>query len=66
MAQSEGYLTSCPRPLDQRILRLSRCGVCSSDVHTLTQGWGESMLSLIMGHEIISTVTYVRDEVPEF
>ncbi|RPD54028.1 GroES-like protein [Lentinus tigrinus ALCF2SS1-6] len=47
-------------------IAITHCGVCGSDVHTLTQGWGESKLPLIVGHEIIGTVTRVGDKVKDF
>ena len=35
-------------------IAITHCGVCGSDVHTLTQGWGEtSALPLVVGHEIV-------------
>jgi len=39
------------------------CGVCSSDVHTVTGGWGEPFLPLIPGHEIAGKVIRVGDKV---
>ncbi|OJT05094.1 NADP-dependent alcohol dehydrogenase 6 [Trametes pubescens] len=45
---------------------ITHCGVCGSDVHTLTQGWGESKLPLVVGHEIVGTVARVGDKVTEF
>ncbi|KAI0666670.1 GroES-like protein [Trametes maxima] len=47
-------------------IAITHCGVCGSDVHTLTQGWGESKLPLVVGHEIVGTVTRVGDKVIEF
>ncbi|KAI0633868.1 GroES-like protein [Trametes polyzona] len=47
-------------------LAITHCGVCGSDLHTLTQGWGESKLPLVAGHEIVGTVTRVGDKVKEF
>ncbi|GBE81580.1 NADP-dependent alcohol dehydrogenase 6 [Sparassis crispa] len=47
-------------------IAITHCGVCGSDVHTLTQGWGESNLPLVVGHEIIGKVTRVGDKVTEF
>jgi len=36
------------------------CGVCGSDVHTITGGWGDpSVLPLCVGHEIIGKVIKV-------
>ena len=40
-------------------LAITHCGVCGSDVHTLTQGWGASKLPLVVGHEIVGVVTRV-------
>ena len=39
--------------------------VCGSDVHTLTQGWGASKLPLVVGHEIVGTVTRVGRNVAD-
>lgn len=47
-------------------LAITHCGVCGSDVHTLTQGWGKSQLPLVVGHEIIGIVTRVGDKVKDF
>ncbi|PCH43607.1 GroES-like protein [Wolfiporia cocos MD-104 SS10] len=47
-------------------IAITHCGVCGSDVHTLTQGWGESKLPLVAGHEIVGKVTRVGDKVSEF
>ncbi|EIW62534.1 GroES-like protein [Trametes versicolor FP-101664 SS1] len=47
-------------------ISITHCGVCGSDLHTLTQGWGESKLPLIAGHEIVGTVTRVGDRVTGF
>ena len=42
---------------------ITHCGVCGSDVHTLKQGWGESKLPLVVGHEIVGHATRVGDNV---
>ena len=47
-------------------ISITHCGVCGSDVHTLTQGWGETKLPLIVGHEIIGNVVRVGKNVKEF
>ena len=42
-------------------------GVCGSDVHTITGGWGELGSGWVCpGHEIVGKVTHVGDEVTEF
>jgi len=43
------------------------CGVCGSDVHTITGGWGElSAKPICVGHEIIGKVLRVGSKVKEF
>ncbi|CAG8961700.1 hypothetical protein HYFRA_00006240 [Hymenoscyphus fraxineus] len=43
------------------------CGVCGSDVHTITGGWGElGTTPLCVGHEIIGKVIRVGKAVKEF
>lgn len=39
------------------------CGVCGSDVHTISGGWGDHPLPLCVGHEVIGRVTRVGDNV---
>ena len=40
------------------------CGVCGSDVHTITGGWGElSVTPLCVGHEVIGKVLRVGSKV---
>lgn len=47
-------------------IKTNVCGVCSSDVHTITVGWGEPILPLISGHEIAGVLTKVGSKVTEF
>ncbi|GAA5862398.1 hypothetical protein JCM8547_007628 [Rhodosporidiobolus lusitaniae] len=42
------------------------CGVCSSDVHTLTGGWGEVPEPLVSGHEVAGIVTKVGPKVSQY
>ncbi|KAH7378154.1 putative NADP-dependent alcohol dehydrogenase 6 [Cadophora sp. MPI-SDFR-AT-0126] len=43
------------------------CGVCGSDVHTITGGWGElATAPICVGHEIIGKVLRVGSQVKEF
>ncbi|OBZ75067.1 NADP-dependent alcohol dehydrogenase 7 [Grifola frondosa] len=44
-------------------IAITHCGVCGSDLHTLSQGWGQSKLPLIVGHEIVGKVTRVGEKV---
>ncbi|KDQ58536.1 hypothetical protein JAAARDRAFT_34354 [Jaapia argillacea MUCL 33604] len=47
-------------------LAITHCGVCGSDVHTITGGWGHVPVPLVVGHEIVGTVTRVGSKVTEF
>jgi len=47
-------------------IKIEYCGVCGSDVHTITGGWGKPELPLVPGHEIVGTVTRVGPKVTEF
>lgn len=42
---------------------IDACGVCGSDVHSITGGWGETPLPLCVGHEIIGRAIRVGDKV---
>lgn len=46
-------------------IAITHCGVCGSDVHTLKQGWGESKLPLVVGHEIVGKAVRVGDNVKD-
>ncbi|KAF6751857.1 GroES-like protein [Ephemerocybe angulata] len=47
-------------------IKIEYCGVCGSDIHTITGGWGEVKLPLIVGHEITGHVVRVGSKVTEF
>lgn len=45
-------------------IAIDACGVCASDVHTITGGWGEEIpLPLCVGHEVIGKVVKVGSKV---
>ncbi|KZF23513.1 alcohol dehydrogenase-like protein [Xylona heveae TC161] len=44
-------------------IRISACGVCSSDIHTINGGWGERPFPLCVGHEIVGTAIRVGPKV---
>lgn len=44
-------------------IKIENCGVCGSDVHTITGGWGEPNLPLCVGHEIIGKAIKIGDKV---
>lgn len=47
-------------------IKVDHCGICGSDVHTVTNGWGGTKLPVIPGHEVIGSVTKVGPEVSMF
>jgi alcohol dehydrogenase (NADP+) len=40
-------------------IKISHCGICHSDIHTLDSGWGATSYPVIVGHEIVGTVVAV-------
>jgi len=44
-------------------IAITHCGVCGSDVHTLTSGWGGADLPLVVGHEIVGHAVRVGTNV---
>lgn len=48
-------------------VKIEYCGVCFSDVHTLSGGWGDiAVLPLISGHEVVGECVRVGSKVSEF
>jgi hypothetical protein len=44
-------------------IAITHCGVCGSDVHTITGGWGDIPLPTVVGHEIIGIAKRVGNQV---
>ncbi|KAF8975157.1 hypothetical protein BGZ46_009386 [Entomortierella lignicola] len=54
-----------PRPLGPKDVEveIKYCGICGSDIHTITSGWGELRLGpCIVGHEIVGKVVAKGDD----
>lgn len=53
------------KPFEDRDIDIviDACGVCGSDVHSITGGWGETPLPLCVGHEIIGRAIKVGSKV---
>ncbi|KAK9451979.1 chaperonin 10-like protein [Limtongia smithiae] len=47
-------------------IKVSHCGICGSDLHTLRSGWGPSIYPCCVGHEIIGHVVRVGKNVTKF
>jgi len=46
-------------------IKIDYCGICGSDLHTATSGWGAATYPQIVGHEIVGTVTAVGPDAKE-
>ncbi|CAG9947188.1 unnamed protein product [Clonostachys rosea f. rosea IK726] len=44
-------------------IKIDACGVCGSDVHTVTGGWGKQNFPLCVGHEIVGHAVRVGPKV---
>ncbi|MFO7180865.1 MAG: zinc-dependent alcohol dehydrogenase family protein [Pseudomonadota bacterium] len=51
-----------PRP-DEILIRVRCCGVCRTDLHVLDGELSEPKLPLVLGHQIVGTVTALGSEV---
>lgn len=56
-----------PKPFEETDIEMeiTHCGVCGSDLHTLSSGWGPSDYPLVVGHEIIGKVSRVGSAVKD-
>lgn len=54
-----------PKPFDDNDvdIRISHCGICGSDLHTLRSGWGETPYPCVVGHEIVGRAVNVGKNV---
>ncbi|KAH9904351.1 alcohol dehydrogenase [Xylariomycetidae sp. FL2044] len=46
-------------------IKIECCGVCGSDVHTVTGGWGEAPTPLCVGHEVVGKAVKVGSQVKD-
>ncbi|KAN0114805.1 putative NADP-dependent alcohol dehydrogenase 6 [Hyaloscypha variabilis] len=44
-------------------IKIQACGVCASDLHTVSGGWGKQHFPLCVGHEIVGTALRVGPKV---
>ncbi|KAG2795505.1 hypothetical protein PC112_g22613 [Phytophthora cactorum] len=44
-------------------IKISHCGICGSDVHTLESGWGPAKYPVVTGNEIVGEVTAAGSDV---
>ncbi|OOQ84665.1 NADP-dependent alcohol dehydrogenase 6 [Penicillium brasilianum] len=55
----ESFLETRRRDVE---IAIEACGVCGSDVHTLTGGWGQAKFPVCVGHEVIGKVVAIGPE----
>lgn len=53
------------QPTDVKI-KITYCGVCHSDIHTVRSDWGPAMYPVVPGHEIVGEVIEVGANVAKF
>ncbi|KAL4882955.1 chaperonin 10-like protein [Aspergillus karnatakaensis] len=46
-------------------IKITHCGICGSDLHTLRSGWGATDYPCCVGHEIVGTVVRVGKNVKQ-
>lgn len=44
-------------------IKVTHCGVCASDLHTLRSGWGPTDYPVVVGHEIVGVAVRVGSKV---
>ncbi|OQR82237.1 hypothetical protein ACHHYP_16343 [Achlya hypogyna] len=44
-------------------IKVTHCGICGSDLHTITGGWGEIKYPMVVGHEIVGHVVRIGSKV---
>ncbi|KAM0815993.1 putative Enoyl reductase (ER) domain-containing protein [Seiridium cardinale] len=44
-------------------IKITHCGICGSDLHTLSSGWGATNYPVTVGHEIVGTAVRVGAKV---
>jgi alcohol dehydrogenase (NADP+) len=54
-----------PKPFEESDvdIKITHCGICGSDIHTLRSGWGQSLYPVCVGHEIVGIAMRVGSQV---
>ncbi|KAJ5810597.1 8-hydroxygeraniol dehydrogenase [Penicillium pulvis] len=60
------FTTFTPKPFTETDIeiRVTHCGICGTDVHTLRSGWAPTDYPCVVGHEIIGIVERIGTAVP--
>ena len=43
-------------------IKVTHCGICGSDIHTLRSGWSQTDYPCCVGHEIVGTAVRVGNK----
>ncbi|CAD6441261.1 1071a22c-be2a-4603-bca0-27b9a8fdb051 [Sclerotinia trifoliorum] len=56
-----------PKPFEETDvdIKITHCGICGSDIHTLRSGWGASNYPVCVGHEIVGKAIRVGSKVKD-
>ncbi len=66
-AQLEPYSFQRREPHDHDvIIDIKYCGICHTDIHQVTNGWGGSTFPMVPGHEITGIVSQVGSKVTRY
>jgi alcohol dehydrogenase (NADP+) len=59
------WSSSKPKPFDDIDIdiKVSHCGICGTDIHTLRSGWGNTHYPVCVGHEIVGNIVRLGDKV---
>lgn len=55
--------TSRPLYAEDVEIKISHCGICGSDIHTIDSDWGPTTYPCVVGHEIVGEVTLAGSKV---
>jgi len=47
-------------------VKITHCGMCATDIHTIDSGWGPTNYPVVVGHEIIGHISAVGSAVTDF
>ncbi len=45
-------------------IKVTHCGMCYSDIHSIDNDWGETTYPFVPGHEIVGTVAQAGEQSP--
>jgi alcohol dehydrogenase (NADP+) len=59
------WKTFTPKPFEDTDvdIKITHCGICGSDLHTLRSGWAPASYPVCVGHEIVGTAVRVGSKV---